>query len=379
MISIDKLVEIGFTLPQATDISAYLSNAGYVGDFTSSDLVSGYNMPANKVVVISNIDELDSIFVPGTKYYNDLSVLLMQKNNAKPNQSRINQVVVFQKTDEDDIASAFTALMNLNANFAQLYISSSLKADIVAVAAKAEVSGRLFIAQTSDEDVASGTAGNVAETLAAKNYANTKLITHIDSESLKGALVGVMANPYLGSVGDLYSQFSGVTPQNYDSTSMSNFDKNNVGYYSYVNAISGVGVEQYAKKIFYGNKQVNGEITKRRYIRFTIDLLLKFKVLDFLAKKLSYQESSNSILEENLKSVLIGCQSNDLIVQDSEDTNGFYLKCMPIAKVKTNYPTDYRNQVYHAQGWYIDALTGTKVIIDLTVNPSDSEKSAIEM
>ena len=379
MISIDKLVEIGFTLPQATDISAYLSNAGYVGDFTSSDLVSGYNMSANKVVVISNIDELDSIFVPGTKYYNDLSVLLMQKNNAKPNQSRINQVVVFQKTDEDDIASAFTALMNLNANFSQLYISSSLKADIVAVAAKAEVSGRLFIAQTSDEDVASGTAGNVAETLAAKNYTNTKLITHIDSESLKGALLGVMANPYLGSVGDLYSQFSGVTPQNYDSTSMSNFDKNNVGYYSYVNAISGVGVEQYAKKIFYGNKQVNGEITKRRYIRFTIDLLLKFKVLDFLAKKLSYQESSNSILEENLKSVLIGCQSNDLIVQDSEDTNGFYLKCMPIAKVKTNYPADYRNQVYHAQGWYIDALTGTKVIIDLTVNPSDSEKSAIEM
>lgn len=379
MISIDKLVEIGFTLPQATDISAYLSNAGYVGDFTSSDLVSGYNMPANKVVVISNIDELDSIFVPGTKYYNDLSVLLMQKNNAKPNQSRINQVVVFQKTDEDDIASAFTALMNLNANFSQLYISSSLKADIVAVAAKAEVSGRLFIAQTSDEDVASGTAGNVAETLVAKNYTNTKLITHIDSESLKGALLGVMANPYLGSVGDLYSQFSGVTPQNYDSTSMSNFDKNNVGYYSYVNAISGVGVEQYAKKIFYGNKQVNGEITKRRYIRFTIDLLLKFKVLDFLAKKLNYQESSNSILEENLKSVLIGCQSNGLIVKDSEDTNGFYLKCMPIAKVKTNYPTDYSNQVYHAQGWYIDALTGTKVIIDLTVNPSDSEKSAIEM
>lgn len=379
MISIDKLVEIGFTLPQATDISAYLSNAGYVGDFTSSDLVSGYDMPANKVVVISNIDELDSIFVPGTKYYNDLSVLLMQKNNAKPNQSRINQVIVFQKTDEDDVASAFTALMNLNANFAQLYISSSLKADIISVAAKAEVSGRLFIAQTSDEDVASGTADNVAETLVAKNYANTKLITHIGSESLKGALLGVMANPYLGSVGDLYSQFSGVTPQNYDSTSMSNFDKNNVGYYSYVNAISGVGVEQYAKKIFYGNKQVNGEITKRRYIRFTVDLLLKFKVLDFLAKKLSYQESSNSILEENLKSVLIGCQSNDLIVQDSEDTNGFYLKCMPIAKVKTNYPADYSNQVYHAQGWYIDALTGTKVIIDLTVNPSDSEKSAIEM
>lgn len=58
--------------------------------------------------------------------------------------------------------------MKTNANFSQLYISSSLKADIDAIAAKAEVSGRLFIAQTSDEDVATGAEGNIAETLAAK-------------------------------------------------------------------------------------------------------------------------------------------------------------------------------------------------------------------
>lgn len=379
MISIDKLVEIGFTLPQATDISAYLSNVGYIGDFTTTDLVDGYSVPENKVIVISSIDGLNSTFKSGNEYYSDIEALLTQKNNTNPNQSRVNEVVVFQMTDEDDMADAFDALIGKNANFAQIYISSTAKTDNLAVAAKAEVNNRLFVAQTADADVASATTGNVAEELGKLSYANTKLVTHPDTESLKGALVSVMANPNLGSVGDLYSQFSGITPQNYDETSMSNYDKQNVGYYSYVNAINGVGVEQYAKKIFYGNTQVNGEITKRRYIRFTIDLLLKFKVLDFLARKLSYQESSNSILESDLKSVLIGCQSNDLIVQDSEDTNGFYLKCMPISQVKTNYPTDYSNQVYHANGWYIDALTGTKVIIDLTVNPSDADKAAIEM
>lgn len=379
MISIDKLVEIGFTLPQATDISAYLSNVGYIGDFTTEQLVEGYSVPENKVIVISNTDGLNATFKPGNKYYSDIETLLMQKNNAKPNQSLMNEVIIFQKTDETDLAEAFDELMKINANFAEVYVSSLSKEDNLAIAAKAEVNERLFTAQTADADVGTATASNVAEELGKKNYANTKLVSHPETESLKGALVSVMANPNLGSVGDLYSQFSGITPQDYDATTMSNFDKQNVGYYSSVNAISGKGVEQYAKKVFYGNKQVNGEFTKRRYIRFTINLLLKVKVLDFLARKLSYQESSNNILEADLKSVLIGCQSNDLIVKDSEDTAGFYLKCMPISQIRKNYATDYANQVYRVNGWYIDALTGTKVIIDLTVNPSDADKAAIEM
>lgn len=117
MISIDKLVEIGFTLPQATDISAYLSNAGYIGDFAASDVVTGYSIPENKVIVISSIDSLNSIFKAGTKYYADIETILMQKNNTSPNQGRVNQVIIFQKSDEDSMADAFDALMAINANF----------------------------------------------------------------------------------------------------------------------------------------------------------------------------------------------------------------------------------------------------------------------
>lgn len=379
MISIDKLVEIGFKLPTATDISAFLSNVGYIGDFTASELVDGYVVPDNKVIVISDTAGLASTFKSGNAYYSDIETLLMQKNNASPNQSRLNEIIIFQKTDEANMGDAFAALIAVNANFSQIFISSNEKDDIVAVAAKAEVEKRLLVVQTADEDVKTATASNVAEELGKKSYANTKIVFHPETESLKAGLVSVMANPNLGAVGDLYSQFSGISIQDYDATSMSNFDKQNVGYYSSVNAINGKGVEQYAKKIFYGNTQANGEITKRRYIRYTIDLLEKFKVLDFLARKLNYQESSNVILEGDLKSVLIGCQSNGLIAEDTEDSAGFYLKCMPLLQVKTNFPADYAKQIYHANGWYIDALTGTKVIIDFTVNPSDAEKSAIEM
>lgn len=378
MISLDKLVEIGFTLPKATDISAFLSNVGYIGKFTAEDLVDDFVVPENHVVVLSDMAGLNAMFKSGTKFYEDLKALLMQKNNAKPNQGKVNEIHVYQQTEET-AQDAFIAFFAVDANWAQLIIASNEKDDITQIAEECEANNRLFVAQTADENVPTGTEGNVPSILMNSNYNNTKILYHTADEGIDGALSCVMANANLGSVGDLYSEFSGITPQEYTATAMSGFDKYNVAYYSTVNAINGGGVAQYGRTILYGNKQAGGEITKRRYIRFTIDLLLKAKVLDFLAKKLSYQEASNNILEGELKSVLIGCQSNDLIVKDSEDTNGLYIKCMPIADIRKLYPTDYSNQVYRANGWYIDALTGTKVIIDLTVNPTDAEKASIEM
>lgn len=379
-LNLSKMVEVGITIPDNTDISAFLKNVAYIGDFEAADLVDDYSVPEDGIITISTMDGLNSVFKSDNEYYADLSAILNQKNNTSPNKSNVNDIIVYQKQEtETDFGDSLTALIAKNANFGQVFISSRAKAEIIATAEVAEANNRLFVAQTSDADVGSKTAGNVAETLMKSNYANTKLVNHSDTEGLACALGSVMANQRLGAVGDLYSEFSGITPQEYTETQMSNFDAQNVAYYTTVNAINGGGVEQYAKNILYGNVQVNGEITKRRYIRFTVDLLLKAKVLDFLAKKLTYQESSNNILEGELKSVLIECQSNDLIVQDNEDENGFYLKCMSIADIKKSYPTDYSNQVYHAEGWYRDALTGTKVVINLTVDPTDAEKSAIEM
>ena len=380
MISLDKLVEVGISSKQSTDLSAFFSNVGYIGDFTEDNLVDGFEVPENRKFVISDMDGLNSAFKPGTAYYEDLQALLMQKNNSKPNQGGVGEIHIYQKIEgETTFADAFNSFFKIDADWSQLFISSNDKDAILAVAEVCEANNRLFVAQTEDEDVGNKSAGNVAETLMKSSYANTKLLNHPVAEGIDGALESVMANDNLGSVGDLYSQFSGITPQEYSATQMSNFDAQNVAYYSTVNAVNGGGVEQYGKTILYGNVQSNGEITKRRYIRFAMDYLLKAKSLDFLVRKLSYQESSNNILEGDLKSVLISGQSNDLIVQDSEEENGFYLKCMPLSQVKKLYPNDYANQVYHAQGWYKDALIGTKIFIDLTINPSDAEKSIIEI
>ena len=370
MINLNKLVEIGFTLPRATDIQAFFRNVGYLANITSSDVVDGFTIPADNHFVISSLADLSAAIKSSTIFYQDLYEILAQNGNTKPNQGAVNEIHVYAYSTANSatISDGFDAFFALNANWSQLVIDSRVTADITAIAAKCEAADRLFTAQSTD-------AASIASSLS--SYANTKLITHIATESLSGAFTGEMAQSMLGANGDLYSELKDVTPQEYTSTEMSTMDAANVSYYSTVNAINGGGVGQYGYSMFYGGKQANGENTKRRYIRFTLDKLLKVKCLDFLAKKLTYQESSNNILEGMLKEVLIGAQSNDLIVQDSEDTNGFYIKCMPISEIKKSYPTDYAGQVYRANGWYIDALTVTKVIINLSVNPSDAEKTLI--
>ena len=367
MLNLDKMVEIGIAIPNATDISAYLANIGYIADYTADDLIDGVTVPTNKLMVLQSTDDIP--FKSGTKYYQDMAALFTQKNNAKPNQGRVNKVFVFQKTTEDDFGAAYDAFFTLKADWSQICISSKALADIKSVAAKIQLQNRLGVFQT-DDTVATSDLGA---------YSNVKILHHASTDSIDTALACVLANGNLGSVGDLYSELGGINPAEYTPAQMSEYDEANVGYYTTVNAINGGGVEHYGKAILYGNKQADGEITKRRYIRYTIDLLLKAKVIDFLGRKLSYQESSNNILEGDLKSVLINCQSNDLIVQDSEDSKGFYLDCMQIAKIKKYYNANYLKQEYRVSGWYIDALTGTKVIIDLVVNPTDAEKAAFEI
>ena len=86
-----------------------------------------------------------------------------------------------------------------------------------------------------------------------------------------------------------------------------------------------------------------------------------------------------------IKTVLIGCQSNGLIKQDSIITSGDDVLETLGFEVKTIYPTAlrvedetlYNSQTYKVVGYYRDALTGRKVLIDLFIDPSDIEKSTL--
>ncbi|MBO8430887.1 DUF3383 family protein [Spirochaetes bacterium] len=377
MISIDKLVEIGFTVSQATDISNFFRNIGYAAKFDSDDMVEGYNIPSNKIIIIDTTDTLKATFKADTQFYKDIECLLNQKGNTEPNKSNVNQVVVYQATGTD-YGVDIDAFVKVNANWAQLCIDSRTATDIEKVAAKALSNNRLFVAQTSESTISSNGEDNVASKLAALNNDNVLLVFHKeDTESLATGLAAIMAQSQLGSVGSLYSTVTGVTPQDYDATTMNNLDTLNVSYYSEVNAINGGGVSDYASPILWGGYMINGEDAKRRYIRFALDLFLKAKSIDFLKKKLTYEDISAKILNSMLCSVLIEGQNNNLVKQDTETKKGFELDSVLPSKLQDTEPTLYNSQTYKDVGYYRDALTGRKAKISLFTDPADAELSTL--
>ena len=377
MISIDKLVQIGFTVSQATDISKFFRNVGYMAKFVAADLVEGATIPTNKIFKIDTIDSLKTIFKSDTQFYKDLECLLTQKGNMKPNQSNLNQVVVYQVT-ETDYGVAVDNFVKVNANWAQLTIDSRTDTDIEKAAAKALANNRLFVSQTSDEDVSTKSENNVAIKLAKADNANTLFTYHgVDTESLGYGLPSIMAQNQLGSVGPLYSTVTGVTPQDYTSIVNANLDEQNVTYYSEVNPINGGGVSEYASPIVYGGYMINGEDAKRRYIRFALDLLLKAKSLDFLKKKLGYEDVSANVLDSMLTSVLIEAQRNNLVKKDTETKKGFELVVTPPSELQETEPTLYNSETYKVVGYYRDSKTGRKVQIDLYIDPTDAELNSL--
>lgn len=377
MISIDKLVQIGFTVSQATDISKFFRNIGYIAKFTADDLVEGATVPADKIIKIDTTDSLKTIFKSDTQFYKDLECLLTQKGNVSPNQSNLNQVVVYQMS-ETDYGTAVDNFVKVNANWAQLTIDSRLGADIEKAAAKALSNARLFVSQTSDTDVANKAEDNVALKLAKLNNANVLFTQHaVDTKSLATGLAAIMAQSQLGSVGSLYSTVTGVTPQDYTSTVNANLEEQNVSFYSEVNPINGGGVSEYASPIVYGGYMINGEDAKRRYIRFALDLLLKAKSLDFLKKKLGYEDVSANVLDSMLSSVLIEAQRNGLVKKDTETKKGFELFVTPPSKLQETEPTLYNSETYKVVGYYRDSKTGRKVQIDLYIDPTDAELNSL--
>lgn len=379
---INKLIQFGISLPQATDLSAFFSNCAYIGDFTSDDLVSGQSVPLSGYFTFASAEDVANTFLATSQVFKDLTAIFTQNGNARPNQAGVKNVFCFQKTEEMTTwGDAFDALHTANGNWSQIAISSRSATAIEAIASKVQAvsGGRLFEAQTADQAVALNSSGNIALTLKANDYSNTKLTyTSETSDSISHGIMAIQTSEKLGANGDLYSKISGQTARVYDSATEANLDANGVSYYTQVNPVSGGSVSAYATNIYYGGKMANGEDAKRRRIRFYIEYMMKAVSLDFLAKKLTYQDSSGAVLESMLNALLIEAQNNDMIVRDSEETKGFYLNVLSMADTKAGYISLYNAQTYKVVGWYIDALTGRKVDISLSVDPTDAEKALFE-
>ena len=387
MFSLDKLVSMGFTINQATVINKLFKRVGYAAKFTAEDLVAGATVPVNKIIQINSIDGLKTIFKSDTKFYTDIETILVQKGNSNPWQGKVETVVVYQIASDKDYGQAIDDFIAVNANYGQILIDSREVADIQAAAVKANANARLFVGQTYDESIKNNTDENIAKALKGLNAERCLLFYHPDEEFIAGGIAGVLAQHQLGLTGPLFATVTNCTPQNYDETTNNNLESLNVASYQYVNPINGGGVEEYATPIVYPGNQIEGTDTKREYIKFSLDLLLKAKSVDFLKRALTYEDVSAKILEGMLESVLIEAQKGDgafkrLVKLNTTKTDGTVVKGFELrvgrpSDLQDEQPSLYNVETYPVTGYYRDAKTGKKVDINLTVDPTNAELAAL--
>lgn len=387
MFNLDKLVSMGFTINQATVLTKLFKRIGYAGKFTAEDLVGDVSVSENAIFEINSIEGLKAVFKSDSQVYKDIETIFTQKANNNPWQSKVETVVVYQIASKVDYGQAIDDFISVNANYGQILIDSRNAEDIQLASVKANTNGRLFIGQTFDDNIKINAEGNIAEALKGLNIEKCILVYHPDNEYLAGGLAGVLAQNQLGLTGPLFATVTNCTPQNYDETTTNNLEALNVASYQYVNPVNGGGVEEYATPIVAPGKSINGQDAKRTYIKFSIDLLLKAKAIDFLKRGLTYEDISAKILDGMLSSVLVECQKGDgafkrLVKLDTSKSDGtivkgFELKVGRPSDLQDEQPSVYASETYPVTGYYRDALTGKKVEINLVVDPSTLELSAL--
>ena len=383
MISLDKLVQVGFTVKQATSLALFFRNIGYLTTNTAG-LMTDFSLPENKVVVIDSIDTLKAVFKADTEDYALIETILNQKGNMKPNQSKLNNVIVYvgALAEGQNWGNLVDEMISVNANYAQLLVATKDAEEIKNAGAKALANNRLLVAQTDNEDVANKVADNVAQALKALNNANVMLMyKEAPMEFLNAGIASIMAQGYLGAVGSLYSTVTGVTPEDYTATVNANLDEQNVSYYTYVNPINGGGVEQYASPIVVGGYMINGEDAKRRYIRYCVDLMLKAKAVDFLKGKHGYTQEASVLLSAELNSLFVGFQTNELVrnteIVGDKKVYGFEIKVYSPSEIRELDEEAYNAQKWLVKGYYRDVLTGRAVEIDLFIDPTDAQLNTL--
>ena len=227
---------------------------------------------------------------------------------------------------------------------------------------------KILHCQTSDADVLTDTAGNIAETLHDGGYNRTALWFHsADEYSLAGAVAAVLAPAVPGKNNGKYNKVSGITFDTYTATEIAKLEGNNVNYFTPF--ISEVG--KFDERILIASaKMMSGEKIQKIIIIDRIVLSLQSAGMDALQMQIGYDDRGGAILEGKLKAVLRQFQVSELIKADSLDADGNKVKgqtltVLTVAQTKQDFASKYAEQIFVAPAFVYLNLNGDGVEINL--------------
>lgn len=371
----DNLISILFKLPDGRSLEEYFKNVLLVGKITTDDLEDSVEFPSTGVKKYSSYDEVIADFKPISQIALEANAVFNQKNNTQTT-SQVQYLIVAKQDDEQTVSQALDRAKTVDGKFAKVVPVSRAAEDIKSAADWCMTNDRFcdFVVTNVDDvqDIIDG--GN--------NYAYG-IFRKSATEPIASAVASTSTCGYFGGKDGSaqFTQLSGILPEVYTGSEISEMNTNNVAYYTNVSPIDGGETESFGYNWVIGSRMLGGELRQRQMIMHYIKKSMGLMALEFFNQKPIYDETGNNLLLTLAEKRFRSFQTYNLVIANTADQTGYELKVTPI-RTGSNSIMNTDAEAYNAKkfkltGYYYDAIVGEKVDFLFYVDPSDEQVEQI--
>ncbi len=282
-------------------VFTFTSDATPTAAEISLGLVTAINLgsePVTAVDAVGSFTLTKDAPLDGTLFSLDLTFRLLTQDNDSLN---------------DGIAADYAAVKAEDPDFYGVSLTSTGKLEIAALATLVEADKKIFIMNTSDDDVLSDGAGNIMETTNAAALNRTAIMYSQENFDFAGpAWLGNRLPSIPGSSTWKFKTLSGVTVDDLNPTEISNIDSNNGNHYT---PVGGVNISR------------EGKMASGRFIDITrgidwLDARIGEELFGLLVnnEKLKFTDEGITAIQSKIEAVLLQGVANGLIAADPEFT-----------------------------------------------------------
>lgn len=371
----DNLISILFKLPDGRSLEEYFKNVLLVGKITTDDLEDSVEFPSTGVKKYSSYDEVIADFKPISQIALEANAVFNQKNNTQTT-SQVQYLIVAKQDDEQTVSQALDRAKTVDGKFAKVVPVSRAAEDIKSAADWCMTNDRFcdFVVTNVDDvqDIIDG--GN--------NYAYG-IFRKSATEPIASAVASTSTCGYFGGKDGSaqFTQLSGILPEVYTGSEISEMNTNNVAYYTNVSPIDGGETESFGYNWVIGSRMLGGELRQRQMIMHYIKKSMGLMALEFFNQKPIYDETGNNLLLTLAEKRFRSFQTYNLVIANTADQTGYELKVTPIRtgsdSIMNTDPEAYNAKKFKLTGYYYDAIVGEKVDFLFYVDPSDEQVEQI--
>lgn len=368
--SLSNIVAVNATELSTTNIDSYFRYIMLVVAFEDADLITGETFSTTGYEEYSTLDGVAAKFPVASQTYKWAEDIFAQKVNTGINGSSFEKVVVVQKKTTD--ATYLAALNRISYEDAYWVLPlTDTVAEVQSVESWVSTKYKQIWTQDNSADILNnGISTDIASVLKAGGSQRAAVWYHADgTEALAGSIQAILATNNPGDRAAFYKEPASITVDTLTDANLTSLDNKNVNYYTNLKGTAG---KWNSDKFTFKGILVNGDKIQKLYQTDRILLTLQTRGKDVLKRDIPYDNRGVAQLEKELNDVLKSFQVQEIIKEQTfvnsfgNTVNGYFAKVYSMENTQVGFPSQYAAQTFVGKIEYLLALTGEKIVIDIT-------------